>query len=381
MKQQNLSLQNLYKLPWTNNNNPNGWIEPTTYCQLACPGCYRGLALPNPTRIHEDLANLKKNIDTLIKIRKIKILSIAGGEPLLYPKLNELISYANNRGLQVRLLTNGVALTKERLLKLKSLGLTEVIIHIAKYQNRPGYSNKNEGDLNKLRGKYCQMFRQVKGVDLDFIMTVSQKNYGDLPIILDFYKKNSDIVSHIFFTFFKDFFFKKPKDETKDSYITVEKLASLINRNYGIKPCAYLGKKINPNGVAWLFYVTVFFGNKIIGYIDADFFKKLHNRFYQNGKYIFPVNGNKVNLIKSVGFFLHPTVRRILGNYFAEIIKNPSKILKPVRFQLIVFINPPDFTPQGWDFCDGCPDAILYNGKLVPSCLLERIKQGENILL
>src|SRR3989344_1954177 len=165
MKQQNLSLQNLYKLPWTNNNNPNGWIEPTTYCQLACPGCYRGLALPNPTRIHEDLANLKKNIDTLIKIRKIKILSIAGGEPLLYPKLNELISYANNRGLQVRLLTNGVALTKERLLKLKSLGLTEVIIHIAKYQNRPGYSNKNEGDLNKLRGKYCQMFRQVKGVD------------------------------------------------------------------------------------------------------------------------------------------------------------------------------------------------------------------------
>src|SRR3990167_4676151 len=102
-----LNLQNLYKIPWTKNNNPNGWIEPTTYCQLVCPGCYRGLAHPNPLRIHEDIAKLKKEIDTLIKIRKIRILSIAGGEPLLYPQLNDLIAYAHSRGLKSRLVTNG----------------------------------------------------------------------------------------------------------------------------------------------------------------------------------------------------------------------------------------------------------------------------------
>src|SRR3972149_5333251 len=83
-----LDLQKLYRLPWTTFNNPNGWIEPTTYCQLACPGCYRGLDLPNPTRKNTDLVLIKKEIDHLIKIRKIKILAIAGGEPLMYPQLN-----------------------------------------------------------------------------------------------------------------------------------------------------------------------------------------------------------------------------------------------------------------------------------------------------
>ena len=110
-----LNLQNLYKLPWSKYNNPNGWIEPTTYCQLACPGCYRGLDQKNPPRIHETVSKLKNEIDKLIKIRKIQMLSIAGGEPLLYPNLDELVLYAKKRHIQARILTNGVALSYERL--------------------------------------------------------------------------------------------------------------------------------------------------------------------------------------------------------------------------------------------------------------------------
>ena len=71
MKLEIINLQKLYRLPWTTFNNPNGWIEPTTYCQLACPGCYRGLDLPNPLRQNTNLAHVKKEIDHLKKIRKI----------------------------------------------------------------------------------------------------------------------------------------------------------------------------------------------------------------------------------------------------------------------------------------------------------------------
>src|SRR3972149_9474852 len=109
-----LNLENLYRLPWTTYNNPNGWIEPTTYCQLACPGCYRGLDQPSPPRIHENIEKLKKDIDTLVKIRKIETLSVAGGEPLLYPQLDKLIKYAHKRNLKVKIVTNGWALTKSR---------------------------------------------------------------------------------------------------------------------------------------------------------------------------------------------------------------------------------------------------------------------------
>jgi len=35
-------LENTYKLPWKELDNPNGWLEPTTYCNICCLGCYRG---------------------------------------------------------------------------------------------------------------------------------------------------------------------------------------------------------------------------------------------------------------------------------------------------------------------------------------------------
>ena len=47
--------------------------------------------------------------------------------------------------------------------------------------------------------------------------------------------------------------------------------------------------------------------------------------------------------------------------------------------QIILVVNTPKQIGGKWDLCDGCPDAILNRGDLVPSCLLERIKQGENI--
>jgi len=51
-----------YRLPWSSKDNPNGWIEPTTFCQLKCPGCYRGLDKENPKYVHEDLEKMKKQI-------------------------------------------------------------------------------------------------------------------------------------------------------------------------------------------------------------------------------------------------------------------------------------------------------------------------------
>ena len=139
-----LNLENLYRLPWTKYNNPTGWIEPTTFCQLACPGCYRGLDQKNPKRVHVDVNKLKKEIDTLIKIRKIQTLAIAGGEPLTYPNLDEIVSYAHKKGLKVKLVSNGVALTKKRLLGLKKVGTNEIVIHLAPYQKRAGRTPRPE---------------------------------------------------------------------------------------------------------------------------------------------------------------------------------------------------------------------------------------------
>ena len=33
--------QNLYRFPWSMNDNPQGWVEVTDICNLHCRGCYR----------------------------------------------------------------------------------------------------------------------------------------------------------------------------------------------------------------------------------------------------------------------------------------------------------------------------------------------------
>jgi hypothetical protein len=380
MRKHGLDLKKLYKLPWSTYNNPNGWIEPTTFCQLACPGCYRGLALSNPVRTHEDSLKLKKEIDTLIKVRKIKILSIAGGEPLLYPKLNELVSYATSKGLKSRLVTNGAGLTVKRLTELKRLGVTEMAIHIAHYQNRGKFAN--EAAVNILRGKYCQMFRKVGGIQLDFIMTVSKENFSQLPTIIDFYKKNSGIIGRVIFTIFRDFFFKTFGEENSKNYVTAESLINLIRKKYKVEPCAYLGKKFDKNASSWLFFAPILLNGKTIGFANGKTVERLHEKENNNTWTSFPAGEtNLLNIFRSLFYFSLANLKQIATNYLKQFFTNPRNLLKFPKCQIIILINTPKFTKLGWDLCDGCPDAILYNGKLVPSCLLERIKMGENITL
>ena len=379
MRKQHFDFQGLYKLPWTKNNNPNGWIEPTTHCQLACPGCYRGLAFPNPPRIHQDLNKLKKEIDTLIKIRRIKILSIAGGEPLLYPKLDELVTYAKSKSLQSRLVTNGAALTQKRLAELKKLGVSEVSIHIAAYQNRTNF--KDERQINCLRQRFCEIFRKVKGVELNFIITVSKDNFLSLPYLIEFYQNNSDVINRILFTLYRDALFEINTKEDTSKYLPLEELISLISTSYRTKPCAYLPKTLDPKTPSWLFFVPILLKNKVLAYADAKTAQKINQSAKTNQWESFPAQTSLLQLVKSLPKISLATYGRIIAGYLKTVITSPQNLLAIPKTQIIILINTPRLTEYGWDLCDGCPDAILYQNKLVPSCLLERIKWGENISL
>jgi len=125
-----------YRLPWTVTNNPSGWIEVTTHCQLRCPGCYRGTGLPGWTPAHRPLREVMLEIDTLCRDRNIQALSISGGEPLLYPKLNNVVRHARSRNLEVLILSNGIALDTDRLHQLRDLGVSRMLLHIERNQQR-----------------------------------------------------------------------------------------------------------------------------------------------------------------------------------------------------------------------------------------------------
>ena len=59
------------------------------------------------------LESWKHIVDNISKAIPVKRFNIAGGEPFLYPHLDELIKYIYNKGHQVSIITNGFLITEE----------------------------------------------------------------------------------------------------------------------------------------------------------------------------------------------------------------------------------------------------------------------------
>jgi len=365
-----------YLLPWNEKDNPNGWVEPTTFCQLKCPGCYRGLDKSNHEHIHEDFSKLKQQVDSFVNNRNIQTLSIAGGEPLLYPKINELVNYAYKKGLRTMIYTNGIALNEKVLRDLKDSGASQFVLHIDKFQNRDGC--KNENDILKLRDKYCNLFRKVGGVNLGFIQPIAKDNLKDINLLLDFYKRNIDIVNLIVFTLYREVCWDHTVKPNINTNISVEDIVNEIHQKHKYQPCSYLGSTENINDPTWLFSIRVGFNNATLGFLDGKIYKFIQKRYRRNrGKYLFITKKNKTNINKLLRYFSFSCIRRIIGNYVKMKMTKSIGLDSTIYFQTMLILRGPEKKKKEWDLCRGCPDAMFYKNKLVPSCILEEIKKNQ----
>ena len=174
MKHTIINPANLYRLPWTLPDNGISWLEPTARCNLNCYGCYR----KNIKDSHKSMEQVKHELDVFQSLRKTDCISIAGGEPLLYPNIVELVAEIKSRGLKPIINSNGIALTKELLHELKETGVFGFTFHIDSKQGHgrgPKWEGKNELELNELRLHYAEMLEAEGGIACSVNSTV----YGD----------------------------------------------------------------------------------------------------------------------------------------------------------------------------------------------------------
>jgi len=88
------------------------WIEPTNHCNLRCPMCPTG---KRDTTVKPGLMDMdlyRKVIDE-ISLFAVDINLFFRGESTIHPGLPEMIRYAREKGLRVRLETNATLLTDE----------------------------------------------------------------------------------------------------------------------------------------------------------------------------------------------------------------------------------------------------------------------------
>jgi len=384
----------LYRLPWTLPDNAIAWLEPTSQCNLACDGCYR----ENVTGSHKPLEEVKSEIDTFARLRNSDGISIAGGDPLMHPQVIEIVREVGARGMKPIINTNGLALTKELLVELKKAGVFGFTFHIDSKQNRPGWKNKNELELNDLRLHFATMLAEVGGISCSFNSTVYEDTLQYVPEMVNWAGVHIDIVHVMVFILFRQAVPQIPMDwyaggkkidmgslvyssveQRKIDIMAPEVVSEIRKRFPEFSPCGYLNGTEKPDSFKWLLSVRAGTTGNIFGYMGKKFieFVQTYNHF-TTGKYLAYGAPSTLKVGRSgllAAAMFDKGARRAFGKGIMWSLKNPLRIFKRVHFQSVMIIQPIDVMEDGGqNMCDGCPDITVLDGKLVWSCRLEEPK-------
>jgi MoaA/NifB/PqqE/SkfB family radical SAM enzyme len=134
----------------------------TRRCNLACGYCneYDDFSKPVPTEV------VKARIDHLAKLGTL-VVTLTGGEPLLHPKLDELVAHAVSHGMVCTLISNGYAFTRRWIDRLNKAGLTLVQISIDNLEP----NEVSEKSLSKIEKRLVQLQRHAKfGINVNAVL-------------------------------------------------------------------------------------------------------------------------------------------------------------------------------------------------------------------
>jgi pyruvate-formate lyase-activating enzyme len=384
-----------YRLPWNFPDNGISWLEPTTDCNLRCEGCYRD---PHGHG-HKSLEDVRVDLEVFKRLRKSDCMSIAGGDPLVYPQIVELVKMIKEMGWKPIINTNGLALKEPLLKELKKAGVFGFTFHIDTSQKRPKVDATTEAELNELRLHYARMLAQAGGIACSFNATISNKTMHEIPNMVEWAEKHADIVHTMVFILYRspglsgDFnFFARGKqidfdgtykesgwggDKTLMAPDVVEKIRK---SDPMYEPCAYLNGTANPNSFKWLMGNRVVLNGKSMGYVSPKFMELVQTLTHLfSGSYLAYTAPKSVARGKLASFFaglVDKDMRRIFFRIMGRSLAHPGNLFRSAYIQSLMIIQPVNFEPDGrQDMCDSCPDITVHDGKLKWSCRLEEVNQ------
>jgi hypothetical protein len=378
----------MYNFPWTRSDNPGAWIEVTDICNLACPGCFRR----NNFEGHRPLSEIKKEILQCREMTNCSRISISGGEPLMYPDIIEVVKFITSLKLKCIILSNGELLTPDFAVKLRKAGLYQFFLHVDSGQNRPGWINKTESEMNDLRQYYVDMVHKTGRLKCGFNMTIRHSNLDEVPDIVRWYQANIDRVSHLSLIAFRGI----PNDVANVMYVNEQKieldslpdaikpdeeidissidiLEKLSAELENIYPSAYLKGTTKPETFKLITINNIGSKRQIYGAtgektmkIYQEMYYKLHHKYDAT----VPVFGK---LIFTMAFF-DREIRKTLAKYMRAVIKNPLCLFEKIFVQSLVIQQPFEIIDGDLNLCDGCINLMPYKGEMINSCRLDEYR-------
>ena len=387
-----LDHRTLYRLPWSLPDNPIAWLEPTQACNLACDGCYR-----NNVKEHKSLAEVDADLDVFTRFRTFDGVSIAGGDPLVYPELPAIVRRVTARGHKAVVNTNGLAMTRELLVELKEAGLVGVTFHVDSKQGRPGWRDKDEVGMCDLRSEYAELVASVGGIAVAFNSTVYEDTLPEVPDLVAWAERNIDRVQTMVFITLRaaalegfDYSHDGKKvdvsplvyasDKDRRTDISSREVVDVIRTRFpDFSPCAYLNGTEKPDSFKWLVALRAGSGGRVDGYLGPKFMELAQASYHlMSGRYMSYAPPRVLAMGRAVfaTSWWDRGVRAAARAHAGRMLRHPLDLLKRERLQSIVVIQPIDVLEDGrQNMCDGCPDMTVHDGRLVWSCRLEEPRQ------
>jgi pyruvate-formate lyase-activating enzyme len=396
---QNYDTSDLYRVPWTLTDNGSTWLEITRACDISCEYCLQGHCQEQG----KPLAVVAHEIKELVRMRKCDSMIIAGGEPLTHPDIVEIVRLTKAAGVKPFIITNGQALDEPLLRQLKGAGLKGCIIHVDAGQRRPGWTGKNEIELNALRQEFADLFYQVGGLICSFITTVLPRSLPQVREIVKWMANNSHKVTQNIFIPVRGWHLDDPFDYYVDGkQIKIYQTAYSLPVQYPYMGAADIVKELDQalpqyrfagflggtkvaNAPKWLMGFQLFAARTYLGNLGPktlELLQVLHH--FLLGRYVsfFPkwtYSWMKFMLLPLALF--DARARRALWKYCKAVIRNPVLLFRSVRVQTLVVMQPLDLLENGeMDMCDGCPNKTYYQGRLVSECRMEEYLQYGKLL-
>lgn len=159
----------------------------TNECNLQCRYCYYNVGLENrvlnlnfPNNYKEVIKDISKNFDEVVFV---------GGEPLLHPKIFELIEFFKTRHLKVSLLTNGVLLNKYTSRKIIQFKVDNIAISLDSLDVEVN-DYLREKTSKVLVGIKNILSLRPKNVSVEIMQTITRKNISSIRPMVEFCHKN-----------------------------------------------------------------------------------------------------------------------------------------------------------------------------------------------
>jgi hypothetical protein len=378
-------------MPYAGRHVPHAVVEVNQRCNISCHACYK-----DKSTFTKPLDRIKAEIDIAAAERRLAVLTLAGGEPILHPQLPEVVSFVASRGISPQLLSNGLALTAEKLHELRARGLSRIYLHVDSLQRRPDAPRHvaSESELDPLREAIAARVTSA-GLKCALSLTLYRnRNLRDIANVVRFVLK-SPRFDRLLVTCCTDFaqiaselvrlgknpeLSGPPPADLRDEVVTTGEVARILEDELGLEPYAYVASSKNLAARRWIFYYAFVLhlpdGTSEVLPFDASFgrvvgagaeLSRLLKGTYPIEQHVTRAGAVALCLAYAASSGDAAVVARTL-RFLSKLRHRGARLVQ----KSLVFQQGPNVTPEGeLEICKDCPDATVRDGRLVPVCLAD----------